>query len=169
MTGYYARLIAIGILITAFSWTIVAQETQIVGDFIYRPALDDFDDTDRSLIATSGEDGGLLAWRCLSDGLNVVLDVETYYGGDDDDDIQVRYRFDQNEASGYEYWRLFPAQNEISYQRMNQVPGFTAQARLADSVVVEAVDPLDDESNRFTFELDGFSEALNLLPCADTR
>jgi hypothetical protein len=167
MISDYTRLIAIGILITAFSGTMVAQATQRIGDFVFVSGLDDFDDTDRSLIGTSGEDGGVLTWRCMSDGLNVVLDVETYYGGDDDDDIQVRYRFDRDEASGYEYWRLFPGQNEVSYQRMNQVPGFTLRAELADSVIVEAVDPLDDESNRFTFGLDGFSEALNLLSCAD--
>ena len=95
MPSYYARLIVIGILITVFSGTIVAQATQRIGDFTYYERLDDFDDTERSFIATNGEDGGLLAWRCLSDGLNVVLNVETYYGGDDDDDIQVRYRFDQ--------------------------------------------------------------------------
>lgn len=137
-----------------------------IGDFSYTANLDDFTDEDRSTIATADlDEKGLLAWGCKSDGLNVMIHVGSYMSGDRDDDIFVRYRFDQNPASEFSYWRLFPGQNEIAYIRMDKVDEFTDLAMTADEIIMEAVDPLDDESRRFRMGMTGFTEAINKLPC----
>ena len=172
MAGCCARLVTSSGIVIGF--TIFGSDPPVqagqrtVGDFTYIEASDDFDDSDRSTVITmaEGSDGGALFWACRSDGLNAILNVGKYYGGDEDDDILVRYRFDQNEAQGPEYWRLFPGQNEMVYQRMDKVADFTSQAIMADTVIVEATDPLDSESKRFRFGLVGLEEILDLLSCA---
>ena len=143
-------------------------QTQI-GAFRYVPNIDAFDDTDRSLIAVFADDPAeglpMLYWACMSDGLNVVLNFDQYYGGDSDDDILVRYRFDRTPASDQEYWRLLNSDSDAAYIRMNRVSTFSEQALMASTVVMEATDPLDGESHRFTFSLDGLEAASRKLPC----
>ena len=169
MASDYTRLIVIGMLITAFSGTMVAQEIQRIGDFVYQHDLDDFDDTDRSAILTVGDtEGSGLFWACSARGLTVILISGTFYGGDVNDNIRVRYRFDRNTASGYEDWEQ-SSNNQGAILPTRMVPDFTVQAVSADSVLVQAVDPVDDERNQFRFGLDGLAEALNLLPCANNR
>lgn len=157
------------VALVALYSTPVPAHTQEIGSFIYSHSLDDFTDEDHSTIATADEEASaLLAWRCLADGLNVLLHAGRYMGGDadDDDDILVRYRFDKQDASDREYWRLFPGQNEIAYARMNRVDAITVEALGAETVVIETVDPLDSESRRFRMSLTGMRTALGKLPCA---
>ena len=100
----------------------------------------------------------------MEDGLNVVLERGGIYLGDEDRDIQVRYRFAADVPSAWEWWRLLQ-NNELAYIRMEQVSGFTAAARSSRTVLVEAVDPSDGERRRSRFSLVGLSQALGHLSC----
>lgn len=158
----------LALLLVFATWPLPAQGqgSAEVGSFLYTHAQDDFTDEDRSYVITMDEDGdGGLGWKCLADGLNVILGIGGYMGGDSDDDIRVRYRFDRREPSGYEYWGL-SSSNKVAFMRMNRVLDFTAEARRSSTVVVEAVDPLDGETRRFHFDLEGAEAALDRLPCA---
>ncbi|GEN26438.1 hypothetical protein HVA01_00840 [Halovibrio variabilis] len=152
-----------GLLISVSS---MAQER--IGDFTHFINTDDFTDKDTSTIITPNTGGeGVLAWGCKPDGLNVMIGVGGYMGGDSDDDIMVRYRFDQNQPSEFSYWRLFPGQNELAYMRINQVEEFTDEAMGANEVIMEAIDPLDEESRRFKMSMTGLTEAINKLSCVN--
>ena len=141
---------------------------QKIGSFYYFRKIDDFDDAERSFIAAfdaDSEDGaGAIQWRCFSDGLNVVLSYGHYYGGDADDDIQVRYRFDDRTASGRQYWRMLQG-NKSAYIRMGRVGEFTEQALASSRLVIEAIDPLDGQTLRYRFDLTSLSQALPKLGC----
>ena len=142
-----------------------SQSRSRIGAFYFLEQLDDFTDEDRSLIYSYDEDNdNSLDWRCMEDGLNVVVDFDTYYGGDEDDDILVRYRFDDQPATEHEYWRLL-TDKEAAYIRMNQVATFTRTALASGEVLMELVDPTDDETLRFRVSLNGLREALSQLPC----
>ncbi len=144
-----------------------AQSVELPGAFTLVESIDDFDDTDRSAIYTMGEDSDeLLAlyWKCMSDGLNIVIEMGRFYAGDRDDEILVRYRFDRIPAHDFEYWPLLQA-SESAYMPMKNVKAFTTEALSAQSVMLEAVDPLDNESHRTRFELDGLAGALARLSC----
>lgn len=135
------------------------------GDFDVSIARDAITDEDTSFILSIADnEEGALGWRCLEDGLNVVLALGGYYEGDEDDDIVVQYRFDDAEADPQEYWALF-AGKESAYIRMHLVAPFTARAREASRIVVRAVDPYDDETRTFIFGLDGLEQAMTHLPC----
>ena len=148
----------------------VAQEETRIGEFYYVPNIDEFDDTDRGTIHVLADDPDegrepMLYWACMRDGLNVVLYFDQYYAGDEDDDILVRYRFDQTPASDQEYWPLLNSDAEAAYIPMSRVSTFSMQALMASRVVMEATDPFDGESHRFRFSLDGLEAASRKLPC----
>ena len=65
----------------------------------------------------------------------------------------------------FEYWRLLDS-NETAYIRMNKVSAFTEAALASNEVLLEAVDPFDDETIRFRVSLNGLREALGKLTCA---
>ncbi|MGH7445681.1 MAG: hypothetical protein ACREKM_12425, partial [Longimicrobiales bacterium] len=87
-----------------------------------------------------------------------------YYEGDDDDDIVVQYRFDDEAAEPQEYWALFSGK-ESAYIRMHRVAPFTTRAREAGQVAVRAVDPYDNETRTFVVGLEGLEQAMKNLPC----
>ena len=160
--------IGLSLLAIVLSAPHVFAQSESIGSFEYFKDLDEFTDEDRSTIMTADEDArGVLIWRCMADGLNVLLNVGGFMGGDRDDDIQVRYRFDANEPSGYQYWRLFPGQNEIAYMRMNNVDSFTIEALASTALVMEAIDPLDNERRRYRMTVSGLKQALGKLSCAE--
>lgn len=137
-----------------------------IQDFLYVNDEDDFSDEDRSLVITFDEDvEGAIGWKCLSDGLNIMLSLDGYMIGDDSDDIRVRYRFDEKEPSNYQDWGLFQG-NETAYIKMHRVDQFTVTAKISRKLVMEAVDPADGETRRYHFSLMGLQEALEYLPCA---
>jgi len=142
-----------------------------VGDFVVVMDRDELDDSNRSYIFTAAvNDTGNrtvgLAWKCMEDGLNILILFGTYFGGDADDEIQVRYRFDDGEPSDIQYWPLLQG-NESAYMPMHLIRGFTEQALGAGRVVVRVTDPLDGETLTDTFDLRGLGGALQrLLPCS---
>jgi hypothetical protein len=136
------------------------------GDFSVSIAHDALTDANSSFILSiaENEEGGL-GWKCMEDGLNVILVIGTYYAGDEDDDIIVQYRFDQAEPEPQEYWALLSGK-EMAYIRMDRVAAFTARALTSHRVVVRAVDPYDNETRTFVISMRGLDRALRNLPCA---
>jgi len=149
------------------------EDAESLGDFALGEDWDDFEQRGHPYgIARAsrgeGRESGL-GWVCLDDGLNVVLYLGGYFGGDDDHDIEVRYRFDGGAASETEYWRLF-SDNESAFLALAGVPGFTASALDADSVTIRATDPYDGERLTVTFGLAGLDSLLQRLStCGPTR
>ncbi|HLV26440.1 MAG TPA: hypothetical protein VKZ41_09010 [Gemmatimonadales bacterium] len=151
----------------AFAPELRAQATT-VGTFNVVRAADPIDDSNRSYIAAgvAGEaQGGSIEWRCMEDGLNVVLDIGKYFGGDDDDEIQVITRVDQDANSGMVYWPLLQSHTS-AYMPMDRVAAFTRRAKTARQIAVRATDPLDGETLTFVFPIEQFDRALSqILPC----
>ncbi len=160
-------MLAFGIVSTA-----AAQEPEQIGDFFYVSSTDPFDDADRSLIATIEidaeeyvDDTAFLAWRCMSDGLNVVYGFNSYMGGDEEDRVLVRYRIDDDQPTEFESWGLMQG-NDAAWIPMHWVSQFTAQAMAANKVVFRVTDPLDGETLTHEFSLAGLSQAIGRLSCA---
>lgn len=137
------------------------------GDFSVSVAYDALTDANSSFILSiaENEEGGL-GWKCMEDGLNVILVIGTYYEGDADDDIIVQYRFDREEPEPQEYWTLLSGK-EMAYIQMSRVAEFTTRALSAQRVVVRAIDPYDNETRTFVVGVRGLDEALDSLPCAN--
>jgi hypothetical protein len=150
----------------------VAQDPEQIGDFFYVTSADPFDDDDRSMIATIEldadeylEDSAFLAWRCMSDGLNVIYAFNSYMGGDSDDRVLVRYRIDRQDPTDFESWSLMQG-NDAAWIPMRWVSQFTQQAMAASKVVFRVTDPLDGETLTHEFSLAGLRDALPRLSCA---
>ncbi len=136
-----------------------------IGSFIYHDRQDVFDDSDRSSIFTIQKDGdGILVWRCSSDELDVLLGLDAYFIGKDDQ-IRVRYRFDSDPVTSFSNWSLSTS-NTGAFMQARKVNVFSNQAMVSNKIAVEAVDPYDQDRERYIFELDGLEEALKLLTCA---
>jgi len=148
--------------------TASAQEVTKVGSFTIVQALDPIDDSNRSYVMAreEGEESEAgLAWRCMADGMNVVLMIGKYFGGDDDDEIQVITRIDQDEHSGMVYWPLLQG-NRSAFMPMTRITDFTERAKSAKQIAVRATDPLDGETLTFIFPASGLTQALaKIAPC----
>ena len=152
------------------------QDIQNIGDFIYIDIQDEFDDSDISLLSTGDVDregliwnyGEGLIWRCSSSGLRVILSMNTPMRGDSNNDVLVRYRFDDKVASEFEYWDLGRSKQD-AFMKPESVASFTREALDSGKIILEALDPSDYNSFRFRFWLSGFSEALELLSCSDSE
>ena len=151
---------------------VISGQSRRVYNFIYSFERDAFDDSDLSRITTQARDGNTgyysnrLGWQCL-DGLKVFMDWTWAVSRGA---VLVRYRFDRNEASEPEYWRVAElGETRLSpsllYQREENVAKFTSQARGAESVLVEVTDP-EFGSHRLRFDVARFPEAFRLLTCS---
>jgi hypothetical protein len=140
-----------------------------LGDFQVAEHWDDFEQRERpyaiSLAAADGRELGL-GWVCLDDGLNVVLYLGGYFEGDEERDIEVRYRFDDGRPSDTEYWRLF-SDNEAAFLWRDAVEQFTDAALAADSVTIRTTDPFDRETITAAFGLEALDEVLDRLGDCD--
>jgi len=138
------------------------------GDFAYVEHIDDFEDTNSSFIYTTSSNAedreAMLMWRCFYDGLNVVYHFDSYLAGDSDDDLQVRYRLDNQEASETQYWQLLSAQ-KAAFIRMELVESFTKLAINGDELRLEVTDPFDGERIVDRFSLKGLEKGLSALYC----
>jgi hypothetical protein len=155
---------------TVFISANLAGQDKQIGDFHVVMDTDALDDTHRSSVLTialetSVTRSAAMGWKCMADGLNVIIVFDTYFGGDSDDDIFVRYRIDQSPASSTQYWRLLQG-NESAYMPMKQVSSFTAAAKQGRKLVVRVTDPLDGETYEDEFSLNGLAAALSVIePC----
>lgn len=162
MTG--ALVLAVGALL-AMAAGATAQQ---YGDWGVTHARDAFDDTDRSFALTVNDaETASLGVKCMGDGPWVIVLHQHYYGGDMDDEVRVRWRFDRNEPSGTQYWKIAAsADNNNLYWRGGAVArDMIRQARAATSLTVRLTDPLDGETHDYTFSMMGFTAAAAQLPC----
>ena len=97
--------------------------------------------------------------------VNLVMAGQPYTG-DQDNQILVRYRFDEDKPSRMHAWDLSPDRLAAFLLARNE-PAFTVAAKASNSVLIQAQDPFDGKSNRYRFSLAGITHALSLLPCAD--
>ncbi len=144
-------------------------QAQSHGDFTYSANVDPFTDEDRSFVSTASNTGdgrdASLAWMCMEDGLNVVYHHGKYLGGDEDDEVLVRYRIDSGTPYGPQYWGMLQG-HEGTWMPMSEISAFTRQARVGGTVIFEVVDPLDGERLRDSFSLAGLGQAVARLGCA---
>ena len=173
---------------SAFGQDIRQYPDEKIGAFHYFQHKDDFDDTDQSFIftleadsrlesllfggaeiASRGVDDNLetaaLGWVCGGGEMLVGLSLRQPYTGDQDKQILVRYRFDEDDPSMMHAWDL--SQNKHAVLPVRNEPAFTVAAKASNSVIVQAYDPFDGKSNRYRFSLSGFTRALSLLTCAE--
>ena len=143
----YLALLAWPCLISAAP--VAAQER--IGDF----------SADADLVLTFGlNTETALAWRCDYGSASLVLVLDKYFVGENDR-INVRYQFDDSAEGQFEQWFL-----EDNTRASNLLPTtFTRSALSADSVSLEAVDPLNDESTTLRFGLADLEGALRGLSC----
>ena len=140
------------------------------GDFVFVANSDPFTDVDRSLVYTAsstseGRDAAL-SWSCMEDGLNVIYRHGKYLGGDEDDEVLVRYRIDAGTPYGPSWWGMLQG-HEATWMPMSEIAAFTRQARAGGTVIFEVVDPLDGERLRDSFSLRCLGPALGRLSCAN--
>lgn len=151
-----------------------AQDGVRIGAFTVVTSKDEMDDSEQTyLVTTSTESAGVrveagsgaLSWKCEYDGLNILVFIGTYMGGDDDDEVVVRTRLDSDPPSESEYWSL-TANKYGAWMPVGQVRAFTVRALRARSLLVRVTDPLDGETVTHTFELAGLQRALaQVRPC----
>jgi hypothetical protein len=138
------------------------------GAFSFYREADEMTDEDRSFIFTEGDASGsrdlALLWQCMEDGVHLALRTG-YMGGNRDDQVIVRYRFDTDPASEDALWNQ-SSDSRGAFAPDDLVAELTARARTAQRVVIRITDPLDGEVKTRTFPLNGFTRAIDRLPCA---
>lgn len=145
------------------------------GSFIYSENRDGFTDEDRSLIFTSstettssivGNEGGGLGIRCDGqDELDVLFLIGKFMVGDSDNDLLVRYRFDSKAPSEYFYAPLARSSNESFFIPEDRDDEVAREILRSQRALFEVIDPLDEETIRYTFQLDGATRTAQNLDC----
>lgn len=109
-----------------------------------------------------------LAWSCDEDGLNVFHIFGRYLVGDDDRAVRVRYAFEDAPDEGgfveYSHWTL-TSNSRSAWMLLEAVRPFTEEALAHETVVLQVIDPSDEEALSDRFELQALADALAHLPC----
>ena len=139
-----------------------AQVTR-VGDFAVISAKDPLDNTNRSLAfsATPDEEKGL-AWKCLGDGMNVILTFDKYIPDDRGRQLLVRHQFDGQDAPVPGYWTL-GRDGKAAYLPLKDVESFTEMATSSKRVVLRISDPIWGDTYTFDFSLSKLKSALGRI------
>lgn len=148
-------------------------QIQRYGDFYYSEASDAFSDESRSGVFTmpmGSNSEGVLIWKCMEDGLNVLYGFGKYLGGDSDNEVLVRFRIDKRAPVERRYWKLTSGSDDVNgryaFMPLEDVARFTSAALSGTKVAIEVVDPLDGEVLRHEFSLRGLTLALQRLECS---
>jgi len=102
-------------LVLAFGSWVAAQGDETVGAFVIVYDKDVFTDANRSFALNMPtdfrtgwqEENHALSFTCLADGLNVVVLWGKFFGGDREDRVEVRYRFDDRPSPAPLRWKMF--------------------------------------------------------------
>ena len=139
-----------------------ASQPSKVGDFAVINAKDPLDNSNRSLAfsATADEEKGL-AWKCLGDGMNVILTFDKYIADDRGRQLLVRYQFD-DAAPVPGYWTLAP-DGKAAYLPLADVVAFTETAKSSKRVVLRLNDPVWGDSYTFDFSISKLKSALGRI------
>ncbi|HSL21493.1 MAG TPA: hypothetical protein VK886_08155 [Vicinamibacterales bacterium] len=124
-------------------------------------------DEDRSFVATmTGElPVQSLAFKCLSDGLNVLYSFDKYFAGTDGA-VRIRLRFPGQPATPWEDWGLMAGgRQSIAYMPEESVMAFIEEASSHSSITMQAMDPRDGETVTAEFSIVGVRKAVQRLAC----
>jgi len=135
-------------------------------EVVYDEQTDEFTGEDNSsvIIFDGDENRNLtIAWKCLSDRLNVIL-VHDFLRGDSDDDVAVQTKFDEQEPSGIKFYRLHSS-NEGTLFDLSDVDTFTKKAIAANEFMVRVTDPADRKTITATYRTEGLKDELLKLLC----
>jgi hypothetical protein len=137
------------------------------GGWNYKENIDPFDDTDTSTVIAdpedySGTDVLVVAVKCQSDGLNLLLG-HSYMSGNTNDQIKIQMRVDKEEPYS-KLWSMSASQKN-SWMPMTDVRGMVAQMKAGNKLVVRAYDPYDGDTSTQSLSLSGFSKQVEKLSC----
>jgi hypothetical protein len=140
-----------------------AQSMTTTGNFTILISKDPQSERNRSYAysATADSVGGL-GWKCLGDGMNVVLAFRGYFREDRGRQILVRYQFNGKEEAAPSYWTLASG-GEAAYMPLSEVEEFTEQARGSREVVLHVSDPVDGQTRTFEVPLSKLGSALGRI------
>lgn len=143
--------------------SLASAQVSRAGDFTVISAKDPLDNTNRSLAfsATTDEEKGL-AWKCLGDGLNVILTFDMYIPDDRGRQLLVRHQFDHQEKPVPGYWTL-GRDGKAAYLPLKDVESFTEEAKSSKRVVLRVSDPIWGDSYTFDFSLSKLKSALGRI------
>jgi hypothetical protein len=148
-----------------------AQIPRPFGSFVATRAADPVDASNASSAFSTArprdDRDAAIAWRCMSDGLNVI-----YLAGkefDDVPDVSMRMVVDNDLPSGVSHWGLMRG-HRAAYLPPDEVPAFTHRAMAGKKLVLEVTDPHDGITYTEEFSLAGLAGALDyILPCGRLR
>jgi hypothetical protein len=130
------------------------------GAFTVMSSKDPLDRSNRSFAISSSKDEiGGLGWKCLPDGLNVVLTFRRYFDETRGRQLLVRYQFDGQQAPVPTYWTLAPG-GEVAFLPLDEVESFTAMAKDSRTVTFRVTDPLYGDNVSFDISLEKLKSAL---------
>ena len=143
--------------------SLTAAQVTRAGDFTVISARDPLDNSNRSLAfaATADEDNGL-AWKCLGDGMNVILTFDKYIADDRGRQLLVRHQFDDDSVAVPGYWTL-ARDGKAAYLPLKDVLTFTETAKSSKRVVLKVSDPLYADTYTFDFKLAKLKAALGKI------
>jgi hypothetical protein len=135
---------------------------------IYNQHVDEFTGEDNSsvLIFEDKQEENMslaIGWKCLRDGLNVIL-LHDYLAGDSDDEVAVQTKFDDKPPSGIKFYAL-ASNNEVTFFDMGDVETFTNAAMDAAQFMIRVTDPHDNEQLTAAFRPEGLDDELPKLLC----
>jgi hypothetical protein len=147
----------------AMSPSTTSAQVSRVGDFAVISAKDPIDNTNRSLAfsVTPDEEKGL-AWKCLGDGMNVILTFDKYIPADRGRQLLVSRQFDDDAAPVPDYWTL-GGDGKAAFLPLTEVEAFTELAKSSKRVVLKVSDPLWGDIYTFDFSLSKLKSALGRI------
>lgn len=140
------------------------------GDFTILTSKDPLDDTNRSYAYSASADSvGGLGWKCLGDGMNVILAFSSgYFHEDRGRQVLVRHQFDDKAEAPPSYWTL-ASSGEAAYLPLHEVEDFTSKARGSRQVVLRISDPVNGETTTFDVSLVKLGAALGRMGKCPSR
>ena len=151
------------IALAVMSPSLTSAQVTKVGDFAVISAKDPIDHSNRSLAfsVTPDEEKGL-AWKCLGDGMNVILTFDKYIPDDRGRQLLVRRQFDRDSTPVPGYWTL-ARDGKAAYLPLKDVEEFTEQAKSSKRVVLRVSDPIWGDTYTFDFSLSKLKSALGRI------
>ena len=133
--------------------------------FRFTAVIDRVTNEDRSFVVTTTREAPIqsLAFKCLSDGLNVLYAFDEPLAGRDAA-IRVRMRFPGRPPTKWATWGLM-AGKRAAYMLGGNVAAFIDEASRHVSVTLQAVDPRSGKTRTAAFSINGIDEAVRRLGC----
>ena len=154
---------ALGGLLLAVCLTGTVQAQGTYGKWVARKSLEGYD-----AISTPATTGGraVLDLLCPAGGLSVRMQFGTGLGSVSDEQVRVKLDFDKSGEPPTNWAHAFSPTNSLLTLARGRVSTFVAHAKRAAELRVRITDPLNGPPVDLAFSLEGFPDALAVLPCA---